>query len=1015
MVLLRKIVLPVFSVAMLLGTGLSLSAQEEPRDATDTPPMLYRGRVARKYPSDFNGTPYWDTLSFRTGKVMYNGRLYEDVQLRIDAALGKLVVRQDGKMAPTNPDERQVSWFTRGKELYVNLNYQGIKTPNSFYQLVSDSEKPVFRCVTKILRSNTASHNGALIGYRDPGYDDKLTSFYEYKESWWTIENGRLVRLRARKAARLKERSRQDGSYSSALFLWHPVEGTGSELVPPGIKRANVISLDGLPAGYFSEQPAVSAIEQTSEARYKNKVYIIGTPGGGAKARLSGIVTDDEGKALEGVVVIDEGTGNYARSDAYGRYSLVLPVGETFIIFNDADKEEQKLNVVLNGDGGLNVSLHDRSTLLDGAMISAESMRQHRSSETGVEKISAKTISKIPTVFGENDILKVVLTLPGVQTVGEASAGFNVRGGSTDQNLILYNGNTIYYPTHFFGINSVFNPDLVDGVELYKGSIPAEFGGRISSVLDVSARHGNASGFKGSLGLGLLTSRFHVEGPLTKAKTTTYTLGARTSYSDWLLGFLPAKSEFSGGSAGFYDANLGITHKSGRNTFQAFAYLSSDSFAFGADTTFSYGNANASLHWQHDRDSVLMKASVGFDHYDNRVDEEQDDTEAYRLTTAINQVFARFNLRQRKNERHTFNYGGEAILYMLDGGHRRPLGESSLVVADDLPTEVAFQPSLYFSDKWSPSQAVSVDAGLRLAGYIGEGAFYAYPELRLSGRYSFTPVFSLKGGINTMSQYIHLISNTSSISPMDTWKMTDSEIRPTTGWQASGGAYWTVLGGKLDLSAESYYKRLRNYLDYGQAAELVMNHHLADDVVATIGKSYGLELMAKKSVGRLNGWISYTWSRSLLRDTGFDGVTAINGGRWYRSSTDKPHDFKLVGNYAFTSRYSISVTIDYSTGRPISFPVGYYSYANGFRLAYSGRNTYRIPDYFRVDVAYNIDAGHYLKAFAHASVTIGCYNVTGRKNAYSVFYDTNRGSGMQAYKLSIFATQVPYVNINFLF
>ena len=1020
----KKILVLVFASLFCACPPAVLHAQEN--ETPDSPSMLFRGRLARRYDSHFNGTPYWDTLSFRKGTVMYNGRLYNDVLVRIDASLGKLVVRQNENMAPTTPDERQVSWFTRGNELYVNLSYQGIEGGGVFYRLMCDSAVPVFKQVVKTRRTDSGNHNGAYIGYSDPEYNPAFVDFFESNVYYWKLEDGRLVKLRPKKAAKLIASAVPDGSFSNRLAGWHPVSGTGSELVAPSIKRARVTGIDGLPLGYFSEETVSSFVQENADARYKNKVYEIGTRGTNPRATIKGLVTDDDSAPLESVIIVDESTGIYTQTDSRGRFSITLPVGETSITFSDPEKEVQKLSVILNGDGGLNVSLHDRATMLDEAMISAESMRQHRSSDIGVEKISAKTLSKIPTVFGEGDILKVVMTLPGVQTVGEASAGFNVRGGSTDQNLILYNGNTIYYPTHFFGVNSVFNPDMVENIELYKGSIPAEFGGRISSVLDVKARSGDPLKVKGSMGLGVLTSRLHLEGPLGKVQKdslghaegarTTFNAGARTSYSDWIIGLIPPDSEFSGGSAGFYDANLGITHKpDAHNTIQLFGYMSSDRFRFGQDTSFNYSNANASLHWTHSTDSLSMKASAGFDHYGNRIEEQQNISEAYILTTAINQAFARFDLKRKIRSGHTLDGGAEAVFYMLDGGRRQPMGYESLVIPDELPRETALQPSVYFSDTWQPSSSIAVDAGVRLAAYMADNVFKAYPEIRLSGRYSFTPVLSLKAGFNTMSQYIHLISNTTSISPMDTWKMTDKDIRPTTGWQAASGLYWTVFGGKVDLSAETYYKQLHDYLDYGQGAVLVMNPDLAGDLVRTRGKSYGVEFMARKSTGRLNGWISYTWSRSFLQDIQYTGLSAINGGMWYRSSTDKPHDFKLVGNYAFTRRYSISLNVDYSTGRPVTFPVGYYTYSNGYRLAYSLRNGYRIPDYFRMDFALNIDPGHYLKALAHASFTIGCYNITGRRNAYSVFYDTNRGKSLQAYKLSIFASQVPYVNLNILF
>lgn len=998
---------------LLLFPFQSLSGQ-----AGSSPSMLYRGRIAHRYLFKYNGTPYWDTLSFRRGTVMYNGLLYEDVLMKVDAVEQKLVVKMDKTAAATSPDTRQVEWFRIGSDLYVNLRYQGIPdAPEGFFKVLVDADPAVLQQISKRMYSKAGNHNGDKIGYFDPNYDDQLTTYFAYVSRWWLLSDGKLDRIGRLKARRILRKSSNDASFSSSFCGWHPVEGTGSDLLPPSVPKTPVKAPEGLPLTYFDKEADYQADAVSMDARYKNKLYVIGNestrrPGG--KVTVSGVVLDDDGNRLASVVIFDDNTGVYTSSGKDGRFSITIPAGETVIVFSDAEKEEQRLKVELVGDGSLNVTLHDKTTMLDEALVSAESMKHHRTAEMGVEKISAASLSKIPTVFGEKDVLKVVLTLPGVQTVGEASAGFNVRGGSSDQNLVLFNGNTIYYPSHFFGINSVFNPDLVENVELYKGSIPAVFGGRISSVLDVQSKDGDSQKIKGSLGLGLLTSRAHIEGPV--GDKLSFTLGGRTTYSNWILKMLPSESEFSGGDANFYDINLGLTYKHDENnTFKAFVYNSKDGFSFGRDTTFRYRNSNGSVHWRHKAGENVLNVSAGADHYDNEVTELQNATEGYRITTAVNQFFARADYLKPVSGEHTLKYGGEALFYSLQRGHRTPSGEHSNMLESTLPREYAFQPSVFVSDKWTPSQPLELEGGLRLSSCYSGGKLMAYPELRFSGRYSPSHVLSFKAGVNSMAQYIHLISNTLSISPMDTWKMSDRDIPMTTGWQGSAGVYWTLPGGKIDISAETYWKQLRNYIDYAPMAQLVMNESIADDLVRTKGKSYGVELMAKKSVGRLNGWISYTWSRSFLKDIQYRGISAINGGSWYRASSDKPHDFKLVFNYAFTRRYSFSLNVDYSTGRPVTLPSSYYYYAGGIRLAYSDRNAYRVPDFFRMDVAFNIDPGHYLKALAHASVTIGCYNVTGRKNAYSVYYDTRMGSGLSGHMLSIFAVPVPYVNLNILF
>ena len=287
--------------------------------------------------------------------------------------------------------------------------------------------------------------------------------------------------------------------------------------------------------------------------------------------------------------------------------------------------------------------------------------------------------------------------------------------------------------------------------------------------------------------------------------------------------------------------------------------------------------------------------------------------------------------------------------------------------------------------------------------------------MRLSARYTPLDNLSFKAGFNTMTQYIHLISNTSSVSPMDTWKLSDSKIAPTTGWQAAAGAYWTHLDTGIDFSLEGYFKQMRNVLDYKPGATLSMNANLADDLLPVYGRAYGVEAMIKKTTGKLTGWVSYSYSRARYREMADRGAATLSNGNWYNAPYDKPHEVKLVANWAITHRYSISANLDYSTGRPVTIPVGKYYMGGTYRFAYSERNFYRIPDYFRLDLAFNIDPGHYKKAWVHTTFTIGVYNVTGRKNPYSVFFKANQSGYVQGYMLSVFGTQIPYVNINFLF
>jgi hypothetical protein len=782
-----------------------------------------------------------------------------------------------------------------------------------------------------------------------------------------------------------------------------------------------------LPTGYFDRAKAAAddsglqqyLAEQSAVVTFQNKVYEIGESNAGRKGKVyvSGHVRDvSSGEPLVGVSVYEEKTGVYALTDATGFYRIALPVGDNLLNLSGYSLDDMHLNLKVWDDGVLDVVMKEKVLALTGAVVSANALSHHRDAKMGIERVRMEVINKIPSAFGEGDIIKAILTLPGVKSVGEASSGFNVRGGSVDQNLVLFNDGTIYNPTHLFGIFSAFNPDIVSEVELYKSSIPASMGGRISSVLDVRTREGNANKIAGSLGIGLLTSRFHLEGPIVKGRTT-FILGGRTTYSNWLLNLLPKTSEYAGGKASFSDVNASVTHKINEaNTLQGFVYWSRDGFEFSRDPAFRYSNLNGSLKWRSRLSGRLnLTTSVGYDRYGARLENSlgKNQLSGYKVDTGIDQGFLKMNFQYAVNSAHDLSMGADAIYYHLQPGIMSPLYEGeSLVKTWNLDIQQAVEPALFVSDSWTVTSKFSLEGGVRLSGFLAlnPNKFYLNPEFRISGKYSFLDNLSVKAGFNTMSQHIHLISNTSSISPIDTWQLSTDRIRPQTGWQAAGGLYWTLANGTIDLTLEGYYKQSAHQLDYKSGATTLMNPHLADDLVETYGKAYGVEVMAKKTTGKLTGWLSYSYSRTLLREMEDRGVATINGGAWYNAPHDKPHEVKLVANYKFTHRYSMSANLEYATGRPVTLPIGTYEYGGGYRLAYSQRNTYRIPDYFRLDLAVNIDPGHYLKRLTHMSWTVGVYNVTSRKNAYSVFFD-----GMDSYMLSVFACPIPYINLNLKF
>ena len=785
-----------------------------------------------------------------------------------------------------------------------------------------------------------------------------------------------------------------------------------------------------LPSDYFAarKKPQTRQVEKDyidalagrmDVATSMNKTYQIGDKGNESrtgKAYLSGYVRDAvTGEPVVGVSLVDQATKAYAMSDVHGFYKILLPVGKSVLDVSGFSLEDTKVHLQVYNDGALDVVVKEKVFALTGVVVSAENAANKvRSGSMGIEKVRVDKIKNVPMVFGEADVVKIILTLPGVKSVGEASNGFNVRGGATDQNLVLFNGGTVYNPSHLFGMFSGFNPDVVSDIELYKSSIPVEFGGRISSVLDVNSREGNNKNLTGSLGIGLLTAKGHIEGPI--GKKTTFIAGTRATYSDWLLSLLPEDSDYNNGSASFYDFTAGITHKfNENNSLHVNGYYSIDDFRFSADTTYDYRNANASIKWKSNLgEKTSMELSAGYDQYDYATVDKFNPVNAYEMTFKIRQGFGKLKFKSLLNQKHTFTYGVDGISYDLSPGSYLPYGKGSLVTPDIIPAETAVEGAAYLSDSWNISDRVFLDYGVRYSMFKSDKV-YGGAEARLSGRIMLSDRVSFKLGANTMRQYIHMLSNSISVSPTDIWKLSDKNIKPQEGWQVAGGFYATMFNNTVEASVEGYYKQMKNYLDYKSGAVIIMNKNIAQDVISTQGQAYGVELMLKKQVGKLNGWLSYTYSKTQLKEVSDSPASAINGGQWYDASYDKPHDAKLVANYKFTHRVSISVNGDYATGRPITVPVARYDYGGGYRLYYSDRNSYRIPDYMRMDAALNIEPTHKTGAFTHFTFSIGVYNVTGRKNVYSVYFDADENGQIKGHQLCIFGAPIPYVNFNFKF
>jgi hypothetical protein len=768
----------------------------------------------------------------------------------------------------------------------------------------------------------------------------------------------------------------------------------------------------------------------------KVKTHFIGTKTSNmsGSATLTGTIKDiGSGEMLVGAVIYSKEASVGAVTDQFGDYSITLPRSRHQLEIRSVGMRTTYRHIVLYNNGQLDVELEEEITPLKEVVIQADRDVKVASMQMGTDKLDIKTMKQIPLALGEPDLMKVILALPGVQSVGEGTVGFNVRGGATNQNLILLNDAVIYNPSHLFGFFSTFNPDVIKSAELFKSGITADYGGRLSSVLDVQAREG----------ISPITGRLTLEGPIIKEKSS-FIIGFRSTYSDWILRQLD-NARFNNSKASFYDITANISHKfDNKNSLHISGYTSNDYFKLNADTSYNYSDRNAAIKWKRIFNANLFGvATATFSQYSYTMEAKKNPVNAFRMGFAVKQFTIKTDFSYSLNDKHLLSAGLSTTNYNLSPGNISPFGEESLITTNQLQHEQGQESALYVGEDYKVNDRLSLYFGLRysLFQYLGAHDMFKYGdseirevntitdtlhyqsgetialhhglEPRVSVRYMVSKNSSLKFSYNRTRQYIQMLSNTTAITPIDTWKLSDTYIKPQIGDQVSVG-YYLNLKRSIEVSVETYYKNMINSLDYKNGAVLLLNHHIETDVVHAQGKAYGIEFLLKKSTGKVNGWVSYTYSRSLLRTNGNHASEIINDGKYYPSNYDKPHAVNFIGNYKFNRRFNFSLNLIYSTGRPITLPVAKYYLENTNRIYYSERNAYRIPDYFRSDISINIEGNHKIKKLAHSSWTFAVYNLTGRKNAYSVFFITENNQ-IKGYKLSVFGQPIPTITYNFKF
>lgn len=812
----------------------------------------------------------------------------------------------------------------------------------------------------------------------------------------------------------------------------------------------------------FFQNNSVVVFPRGADGREKSdkeetQVLVIGDPlneGRYASARITGKVVDGKNMdPLTGAVIFNPQTGLGTTTNASGNYSIELPTGncDLQISFMGYEGLKQKINLIENGKA--NFELFEESHNLEEVTITGDDSKASKA-QMSMIRVNSRVIKELPVLMGEADIIKSVVMMPGVQSVGEMSSGFNVRGGNTDQNLILLDNAPVFNTSHLFGFFSMINPDAVKDVTLFKGGIPASYGERVSSVMDVSMKEGNTENLKFYGGIGLINSRFTLEGPFVKKKKSSFLIGGRSTYSDWILR-QSKNADFINSVAHFYDVNATLNLVlAENNTVKIMGYASNDVFNLNSSSLYTYGNLIGSLNWKANvSKSLISNLALAYSKYDFKLDQTDASVseDSYRLSTGLEYGSVKYILSWLPNEKHRVNTGFQIIGNRIFPGEIVPVTNPTNVTPEKVANEQSIESGIFIDDDFDLSAKTALSVGLRFARFMNMGPttvlnyapdqslspgsvidstvyksgqvakIYQGLEPRLALKFNLKDGGSFRLSYQRIHQFINQISNTSVMSPADFWKLSDANIKPLISDQIAVGLFQSPKKGAFETSAEIYYKNLKNLLEYKNGAVLVMNHHIETDAINANGFAYGLELYAKKNMGRLNGWISYTYSRTMRKADGRFNDEIINGGKYYPSVYDKPHDLAAVMNYKISRRWRFSSNFVLSSGRPITLPEQKYLYDGRQVVYYSDRNKYRMPPYHRLDVSITLDENLRKKRMWKGSWTLSVYNVYGRKNPYSVFYrmdpsiQSNDRRPYSIYKLSVIGVPVPSITYNFKF
>lgn len=756
---------------------------------------------------------------------------------------------------------------------------------------------------------------------------------------------------------------------------------------------------------------------------------------------LTGYLKDAvTGEPLVGATVYIKALGIGTSVDEKGFYTLRVPRGQHVVTFTFVSYAPQEVSLPLTDNLTYSVKLIAQGVQTGEVVVTSRRAEDNvQSTEMGVTRLDIKTIKLVPALMGEVDVIRTILLLPGVSTVGEGAAGFNVRGGGIDQNLILMDDAPVMSGSHLFGMFSVFNPDAVSDLKLVKGGIPAQYGGRLSSLLDVRLKNGSTEKFNATGGIGTISSRLALDGPIQKGKSS-FAIAGRRSYADLFLKLVPAQKD---NAAYFYDLTAKASFQLGpRDGLYLSGYLGRDVFSFGKAFFMDYGNTLGSARWSHtfsDRLSANVTGLVSNYGYHLNV---PSGANGFDWQSGILNRTGKVDFTYRQNAGSTLNFGLSGTYYTVRPGSVTPSDAASIFPTRELPDQTAGEFNAYVDREHTLSERLAVQYGLRLSSfhYLGPGkavtyagpdgvqktvvseqeygkhkdiAEYVNLEPRASLRYTLTPSSSLKASYNRTVQNLHLISNTTASSPLDVWSLSTNNIKAEHADQVAVGYFRNFRENAYEASVEVFGKTMDNQVDYINGADVLLNERVEADLLYGKGRAYGAEFYVKKNTGRFTGWVSYTLSRSERK------INGLNNNEWYVTKYDKTHNLSVVGMYALNPRWALSGTFAYGTGIATTMPDSRFEYDGLLIPNVTGdvRNNYRVPAYHRLDLSATWQQKRNAGRRWQGEWVFSLYNAYGRKNPYSISLRQNADAPGQteAVRLAIFAAPLPSVTYNFKF